>query len=53
MSAAVKIAQAVRLFVRTGRASIIPRYQPTNPFRVTDEETDEREEEGNTMGGVM
>lgn len=32
MSATVKIALAVMLLVRMGRASIIPRYQPTKPF---------------------
>lgn len=37
MSAAAKMAAAVRLLVRTGRASIMPRYQPTNPFRRKEE----------------
>lgn len=34
MSAAVKTTPAVRLLVRTGRASIMPIYQLMNPFRI-------------------
>lgn len=47
-SAQVKIAPAVVALVITGRASIMPKYQVTNPVFLEEEDNEETEEEEET-----